>query len=124
MNLREVSVAELPGVGPKRLDAIKSLGINSIYDLLFYFPFRYEDMEVKSLDDAVDQEKILLKGVVASEPVVVRFGYKKNRLNVRILVENESIMVTFFNQLATGWVTTGHLRGARFNYFFFYFFYI
>ncbi|WP_125761096.1 ATP-dependent DNA helicase RecG [Companilactobacillus hulinensis] len=98
MNLREVSVAELPGVGPKRLDAIKSLGINSIYDLLFYFPFRYEDMEVKSLDDAVDQEKILLKGVVASEPVVVRFGYKKNRLNVRILVENESIMVTFFNQ--------------------------
>lgn len=98
MNLRKISVAELPGVGPKRLDAIKSLGINSIYDLLFYFPFRYEDMEVKSLDDAVDQEKILLKGVVASEPVVVRFGYKKNRLNVRILVENESVMVTFFNQ--------------------------
>ncbi|WP_125588696.1 ATP-dependent DNA helicase RecG [Companilactobacillus jidongensis] len=98
MNLREISVAELPGVGPKRLDAIKSLGINSIYDLLFYFPFRYEDMEVKSLDDAVDQEKILLKGIVASEPVVVRFGYKKNRLNVRILVENESIMATFFNQ--------------------------
>lgn len=98
MNLREISVAELPGVGPKRLDAIKSLGIESIYDLLFYFPFRYEDMEVKSLNDAVDQEKILLKGVVASEPVVARFGYKKNRLNVRILVENESVMVTFFNQ--------------------------
>lgn len=98
MNLRKISVAELPGVGPKRLDAIKSLGINSIYDLLFYFPFRYEDMEVKSLDDAVDQEKILLKGIVASEPVVVRFGYKKNRLNVRVLVENESVMVTFFNQ--------------------------
>ncbi|MFC6175788.1 ATP-dependent DNA helicase RecG [Companilactobacillus huachuanensis] len=98
MDLRKVSLAELPGVGPKKLEALQSLGINNVYDLLFYFPFRYEDMQAKSLDDAADQEKILLKGVVASEPVVARFGYKKTRLNVRILVDNESIMVTFFNQ--------------------------
>ncbi|MQS88661.1 ATP-dependent DNA helicase RecG [Companilactobacillus mishanensis] len=98
MNLQNIEVSTLPGVGPKRLQAIESLGIKSIYDLLFYFPFRYEDMEVKSLDEAVDQEKILLKGVVASDPVVAHFGYRKNRLNVRILVENESIMITFFNQ--------------------------
>jgi len=98
MDLRKISLAELPGVGPKKLEALQSLGINNVYDLLFYFPFRYEDMQAKSLDDAADQEKILLKGVVASEPVVARFGYKKTRLNVRILVDNESIMVTFFNQ--------------------------
>jgi len=98
MDLRKVSLSELPGVGPKRLESLNSLGIKNIYDLLFYFPFRYEDMEAKSLDEAVDQEKILLKGVVASDPVVFRFGYKKTRLNVRLLVENESIMVTFFNQ--------------------------
>lgn len=98
MDLRKVSLAGLPGVGPKRIEALQSLGINNIYDLLFYFPFRYEDMQAKSLDDAADQEKILLKGVVASEPVVARFGYKKTRLNVRVLVDSESIMVTFFNQ--------------------------
>lgn len=98
MDLRKVSLAQLPGVGPKRLESLESLGIKNVFDLLFYFPFRYEDMEAKSLDDAVDQEKILLKGVVASEPVVARFGYKKTRVNARILVENESIMVTFFNQ--------------------------
>jgi len=98
MDLRKISLATLPGVGPKRLESLNSLGIENVYDLLFYFPFRYEDMEAKSLDEAVDQEKILIKGVVASDPVVVRFGYKKNRLNVRILAENESIMVTFFNQ--------------------------
>ncbi|MCV3762746.1 ATP-dependent DNA helicase RecG [Companilactobacillus farciminis] len=98
MDLRKVSLAELPSVGPKRLEALQSLGINNVYDLLFYFPFRYEDMQAKSLDDAVDQEKILVKGVVASEPVVSRFGYKKTRLNVRLMTDNESIMVTFFNQ--------------------------
>lgn len=98
MDLRKESLAQLPGVGPKRLESLESLGIKNIYDLLFYFPFRYEDMEAKSLDQAVDQEKILLKGVVASEPILARFGYKKTRLNVRILTEGESIMVTFFNQ--------------------------
>lgn len=98
MDLRKVSLAQLPSVGPKRLEALQSLGINNVYDLLFYFPFRYEDMQAKSLDDAVDQEKILVKGVVASEPVVSRFGYKKTRLNVRLMTDNKSIMVTFFNQ--------------------------
>lgn len=98
MDLRKVSLAQLPSVGPKRLEALQLLGINNVYDLLFYFPFRYEDMQAKSLDDAVDQEKILVKGVVASEPVVSRFGYKKTRLNVRLMTDNESIMVTFFNQ--------------------------
>lgn len=98
MDLRKVSLAQLPSVGPRRLEALQSLGINNVYDLLFYFPFRYEDMQAKSLDDAIDQEKILIKGVVASEPVVSRFGYKKTRLNVRLMTDNESIMVTFFNQ--------------------------
>ena len=34
-------VTELKGVGAKTATALASLGINTIYDLLFYFPFRY-----------------------------------------------------------------------------------
>ncbi|WP_099974900.1 ATP-dependent DNA helicase RecG [Lactobacillus terrae] len=98
MELIDIPITSLSGVGPKRVQALQSLGITNIYDLLFYFPFRYEDMEVKSLDEALDQEKILIKGIVASDPVVSRFGYKKTRLNVRVLVENESVMITIFNQ--------------------------
>ncbi|MDR1944172.1 MAG: DEAD/DEAH box helicase, partial [Synergistaceae bacterium] len=33
----------LPGVGPKRLRALSSLGIESVLDLLFHLPYRYED---------------------------------------------------------------------------------
>ncbi|MDO1605538.1 ATP-dependent DNA helicase RecG [Lactobacillus sp. YT155] len=92
------NVAVLKGVGTRKVEVLQTLGISTIYDLLYYFPFRYEDLMVKSLDDIVDQEKTVLEGTVASDPVVSRFGYKKNRLNVRLLVENESVMVTFFNQ--------------------------
>ncbi len=92
------SVTVLTGVGPKRLTALNQLGIATISDLLYYFPFRYEDLKVKDLSEAVDQEKVTLKGTVVADPVVSRWGPGKTRLNVRLLINHDVIMVTFFNQ--------------------------
>lgn len=92
------SVGELAGVGPKRVDDLKTLGIFTVEDLLLYFPTRYDTYEVQSPSQAVDQQKLTLQGTVMSEPVIARFGYKKNRLSFRLMVENEIVMVTFFNQ--------------------------
>lgn len=92
------SVMVLPGVGPKRLTALNQLGINTIYDLLFYFPFRYEDLSVKDLANVTDQEKVTLKGTVVADAVIARFGAHKIRVNVRLLIGHDVIMVTFFNQ--------------------------
>ncbi|MCP9311828.1 ATP-dependent DNA helicase RecG [Liquorilactobacillus satsumensis] len=91
-------VSVLPGVGPKKVVALNKLNINTIEDLLNAFPFRYEDFAARKLAEVNDQEKVALKGTVASEPVVSRFGRNKNRLNFRFLIEHEVIMVTFFNQ--------------------------
>ncbi|MFD1484364.1 ATP-dependent DNA helicase RecG [Lacticaseibacillus baoqingensis] len=91
-------VSVLSGVGPKRQAALASLGLNTIGDLLFYFPFRYADLQVKDLATAADQEKLTVKGIVVADPVVTRFGPRKNRLNVRLQIDNMVVMVTFFNQ--------------------------
>lgn len=91
-------ITALKGVGPKKAIALNKLGINTVEDLLNDYPFRYDDLAVKELSEVSDQEKITLKGTVASEPALVRFGRKKTRLNFRLLVENQVIMVTFFNQ--------------------------
>lgn len=92
------SITNLSGVGPKRAAALADLGIRTINDLLLYFPFRYEDLSVKNLSEVVDQQKITLRGIVASEPTIARFGRKKVRVNFRLLVDQESVMVIFFNQ--------------------------
>ncbi|WP_416354142.1 ATP-dependent DNA helicase RecG [Agrilactobacillus fermenti] len=92
------SVETLSGVGAKRVTALNSLGIFTINDLLFYFPFRYDDLKVKSLAEVTDQEKITLKGTVIAAPILNRFGPNKNRLIVRLLVEHQVVIVTFFNQ--------------------------
>lgn len=92
------AVATLSGVGPARQKGLAELGINTIADLLTYYPFRYEDLQVKDVNEIADQEKVTLKGTVASEPVLARFGRKKNRLNFRLLIDHDVYMVTFFNQ--------------------------
>lgn len=94
----EDSVECLPGVGPKKTIALNKLGINTIEDLLTYYPFRYDNLAAKSLSEISEQEKVTIKGTVASEPTLIRFGRKKNRLNFRLIVENQVILVTFFNQ--------------------------
>jgi len=93
------SVAALAGVGPKRVQALKSLDIENINDLLTYFPFRYEDLQAKDPAELTDQAKVTLKGTVAGAAVLTRFGRKKNRLNFRLLLDEHTVIpVTFFNQ--------------------------
>ena len=91
-------VTSLKGVGAKRGQVLNSLGIRTIYDLLTYYPFRYDDIQEKSLDEISDQEKVVLKGVVLAEPVVNFYGFKKSRLIFRMMTEQAVINVTFFNQ--------------------------
>lgn len=92
------SVGELKGVGPKRLEQLQQLGITTIEDLLSYYPFRYEDIQEKKIEEIQDQEKVVIKGLVVSEPIVQHYGYKKNRLTFRLMQDHAVIMVSFFNQ--------------------------
>lgn len=88
----------LDGVGPKKADALFELGIHTIEDLLTYYPTRYDNFEIKNIATAQNDEKLTLKGTVMSEPVLARFGRKRNRLSFRMMVNSEIVMVTFFNQ--------------------------
>lgn len=92
------SVSVLKGVGPKRVEQLQQLGIGTIEDLLSYYPFRYEDIQEKKIEEIQDQEKVVIKGLVVSEPIVQHYGYKKNRLSFRMMQDHAVIMVTFFNQ--------------------------
>lgn len=91
-------VTNLPGVGEKRAESLKSLGITTIEQLLTHYPFRYEDIKARSLAEIQDQEKVTLRGIVVSPAVLSRFGYKKSRLQFRMMQDHDVFQVSFFNQ--------------------------
>lgn len=92
------SITVLSNVGPKRASGLKALGIETIEDLLSYYPFRYDDIQERSLLDIQDQQKVVLKGIVVSPAVTSHYGYKKSRLNFKMKIDEAVIAVTFFNQ--------------------------
>jgi ATP-dependent DNA helicase RecG len=77
------SVQYLKSVGPKRAESFQKIGINTICDLLFYFPTRYLDRRTiinsvkaaKYLIDGYEGEVTILGKVVSSE--VIRYGKKQ-----------------------------------------------
>lgn len=98
-NLLNQPVTVLKGVGEKTAQALGELGIHSLFDVMTHFPFRYEDLSLKRIEDIQDKEKTAIKGIVIAEPVVTHFGYRKSRLNFRVSTEEKVIVpITFFNQ--------------------------
>ena len=97
MNLHQ-PLSVLPGIGPKSAEKYKKLGIETVEDLLLYFPFRYEDFKSKNVLDLEDGEKAVVSGLVATPANVQYYGYKRNRLRFTIQQGELVLAVSFFNQ--------------------------
>ena len=97
MNLHQ-PLSVLPGIGPKSAEKYKKLGIETVEDLLLYFPFRYEDFKSKNVLDLEDGEKAVVSGIVATPASVQYYGYKRNRLRFTIKQGEMVLAVSFFNQ--------------------------
>ena len=97
MNLHQ-PLTVLPGVGPKSAEKFTKLGIESLQDLLLYFPFRYEDFKSKNVLELEDGEKAVISGVVTTPANVQYYGYKRNRLRFTIKQGEVVLAVNFFNQ--------------------------
>ena len=97
MNLHQ-PLSVLPGIGPKSAEKYKKLGIETVEDLLLYFPFRYEDFKSKNVLDLEEGEKAVVSGIVATPANVQYYGYKRNRLRFTIKQGELVLAVSFFNQ--------------------------
>ncbi|CAK8053571.1 ATP-dependent DNA helicase RecG [Eupransor demetentiae] len=91
------SIETLPGVGPKRLEALHALDLFTLEDLLNYFPFRYEDLGARQPSTTLDGEKVTFKGIVSTAPVVRRFG-KRSQTYFGLMIDHDNVRVNFFNQ--------------------------
>lgn len=89
---------QLKGIGPETKKQLEDMRIHTIYDLLEYFPYRYEDFRVRNPEDMKHEEKVTVEGKVHSEPSLVFYGRKKSRLTVKVLIGNVLISAVFFNQ--------------------------
>lgn len=96
--IKTLPVSELNGIGSKLEQELNDMGIYSVEDLLFHFPFRYDFRELKPLKDLQHNETATIEGKVASEPSLSFYGRKKSRLVVMLKVEEVAVKAVFFNR--------------------------
>lgn len=94
----EQSVLQVSGIGEKMRESLESMGIYTIEDLLFHFPFRYDVHEVKPLTELVHNEKETIEGEVIGEPSLTFYGKKKSRLMLTLQVEQFAVKAVMFNR--------------------------
>ena len=93
------SVQYIKGVGPNNMLLLQKLGINTLEDLITFYPRTYEDRgKPKKIYDLVDGEEALIDVICASNMNVTRFA--KNKVMLKMLVRDDTgeCVLTWFNQ--------------------------
>lgn len=98
MNL-DSSVQYLKGVGPKMAEKLKRLGIEEVRDLIFYYPFRYDDFSrYRTIKSLRINEIAVIKGKILS----VKKLYTKRKWMTLVEAEIEDntskIKAIWYNQ--------------------------
>ncbi|PRR92430.1 MULTISPECIES: ATP-dependent DNA helicase RecG [unclassified Bacillus (in: firmicutes)] len=92
------NVSVLKGIGEETEKTLNELGIHTVADLLGYFPYRYDDYELRNLEEVKHDERVTVEGKVHSEPVLTYYGKKRSRLTFRLLVGRFLITAICFNR--------------------------
>ena len=87
------------GIGEQRAKALRKLGVNTLRDLICYFPRTYEDRSRTTPISALEPgQPACVKALVANEPVLARVRRGMELVKLRIADDSGSLDVTFFNQ--------------------------
>ena len=81
----------------KRKQILSSLNLQSIKDILEYYPYRYEYNKRTSFNEFIEGSNVLFECVIASKPITSYFG-KRNATRFKVLFEDNELSVTIFNR--------------------------
>lgn len=91
------NVIDLPKIGEKKQKLLNNLGIYNIYDLLNYFPRKYEDRTIfKKISEIKIREKVCVHAkIVRYEKIMYKF--KKTIINIYVKDETGTACIKIFN---------------------------
>ena len=92
-------IMALSGVGPRFAERLSKLGIKTAKDLLWHFPFRYEDFsQVSKIAELKINEQATIQGVI--QEIKLKRTWRRRMFIIEALMTDEtgSIRAVWFNQ--------------------------
>jgi len=93
-----MSLKDIKGLGPKTEAILNELSIESLYDLVTFFPKRYDHYKIVPIKEASPQEAKWHQGLVTKNPSI--FNVRKNltRITVEVQSGDYTFTLVVFNQ--------------------------
>ena len=92
-------VSKVRGVGPRYLEYLHKMGIDTVKDLLWHFPFRYEDFsQIKKINELQPNETCTIVATITK--VYLHRSFKKRMFIIEAKAQDDTgeINILWFNQ--------------------------
>ena len=93
-----MELKDLSGIGPKSLMILNNLGIYTIEDLIRNYPYKFDVLAKRNINDEKFYDNFVSNGVVETNAVVNYFKGRMNRLTFRCNIQNKIVKVIIFNR--------------------------
>ncbi len=93
-----MNIEQLNGIGPKNKNLLNKLNINTIEDLLTYYPYKYLDIKIVNINDANSNDTIYVKGTIVTIPKVYYIRRNFNYLSFVCDINGNMVNVKIFNR--------------------------
>lgn len=88
----------IKNIGPKTENLLNKLNIYTVEDLLTYYPYRYNIIKLKNIDEVIDGEVCFIPATILSACKVFYIRRNFNRLDFIASSNNINFKVTIFNR--------------------------
>lgn len=101
LEILRTSVQYVKGVGPRRAELLNRMGINTVEDLLYHLPFRYEDRrQMRRIGDLCAGEEATIVGRIAEASEWRRRGSWQKVLRLILEDDSGSLPLLWYHQIA------------------------
>lgn len=88
----------IKGIGTKGISLLNKMGIDSVENLLEFYPFRYEELKRSDVSNLQVGDKITIDGIIESNPSIFYFKNRLDKMSFRLNTGNNLYQVSIFNR--------------------------
>lgn len=88
----------IKGIGPKTATNLTKIGIETKYDLITYYPYRFNVLKRSNVRDLETDDKIIIDGIVENNATVFFINKKMNKMQFRLNTGEYILKVSIFNR--------------------------
>lgn len=93
-----MKLSEIKSIGSSAEESLHKLGIKTPYDLITFYPFRYDVIKRTDIINADPEDKVIIDGTIQSIPSIFYMHKTLNKMSFKLQTDKLFLQVVIFNR--------------------------